>query len=682
MYKDLYFKLHHLEDYPEILPYARETLCSLLSEAYSQYGEQSIMTISSYSRRAMEELLRNEHEQVLSRWEQNLATTHNTSSKSSCLFRSRQEAREWLRRNAPVKYVDGAWLGHIHKTTTPFGLRGITKDTWQVLSEELGDGDLEKNHVYLYRQLLRDSDILLPDGDSPDFVHPDYSHGMDDVKVWRAAVCQLLISLFPDDFLPEILGFNLHFEQLTLDTLMASRELSRYGISAYYFQLHISIDNADSGHAAMALGIVARYMDLITETKGEAAAQVAWRRVQAGYMLSRSAGDVACEPMQPVAEPSSEHGLFLPTEDEAAMISMFKSKAQVSSKIHCPNRVKIGQRTITEWLSTELWSSQRPQDQLRLLHDLGDASPWVRRGDSARSLLIRELSWKGKMFGAFTHAEVNRVKQWIDSLGTSPVERDEAGAYWRLVGEQQRLEYPGPLLLDTEPSLYLSHVNEDVQLAFPRPPVAGLTMVPAIFMPLWFSHGCLLENTVAVPFRSITLLSSYMLRILRAESGFSPEIAGVTGIDEQQRISPSLVDLGLEIWEQYTLRYHVSGSPTAQMPTCLEDVLTTTLVEGDEEALAEARGFAHAMLLWSKRPFVNLGLLLGLSRAFLDLEFWVAGSLELLSEQGRHALWQLASRKSMSLSLCVEELRKDEDQYRSFLRGYNLGRAWVERAIV
>jgi hypothetical protein len=99
----------------------------------------------------------------------------------------------------------------------------------QVLSEELGDEDLEKNLVYLYRELLRSIGCNLPDGDSFDFVKP--KHGMDDIRTWKAAVGQLLISLFPSDFLPEILGFNLHYNQLALEILKATKELPLFVIS-------------------------------------------------------------------------------------------------------------------------------------------------------------------------------------------------------------------------------------------------------------------------------------------------------------------------------------------------------------------------------------------------------------------------------------------------------------------
>jgi hypothetical protein len=101
---------------------------------------------------------------------------------------------------------------------------------------------------------------------------------------------QLLISLFPHEFLPEILGFNLHYELLTMDTLKAARELPEFGISGYYFALHISIDNSDSGHTAMALETVVRYLEIIRE-QDPAMVLGVWKRVQAGYVLSSTSNE-------------------------------------------------------------------------------------------------------------------------------------------------------------------------------------------------------------------------------------------------------------------------------------------------------------------------------------------------------------------------------------------------------
>ena len=44
----------------------------------------------------------------------------------------------------------------------------------------------------------------------------------------------------------------MQFEAPTLEIIKASRELKEVDIDLYYFLLHISIDNADSGQTAIA----------------------------------------------------------------------------------------------------------------------------------------------------------------------------------------------------------------------------------------------------------------------------------------------------------------------------------------------------------------------------------------------------------------------------------------------
>ena len=77
-----------------------------------------------------------------------------------------------MKQIAPVKYVDGAWLGYINKITLPFALRPVVKNSWQVLSEELGDGDLDKNHAQVYRELMKSVPLNLPAADTADFIQP------------------------------------------------------------------------------------------------------------------------------------------------------------------------------------------------------------------------------------------------------------------------------------------------------------------------------------------------------------------------------------------------------------------------------------------------------------------------------------------------------------------------------
>ncbi|KAJ8123325.1 hypothetical protein ONZ43_g696 [Nemania bipapillata] len=392
-------------------------------------------------------------------------------------------------------------------------MRSITKDAWQILSEELGDGDVERNHVFVYRDLLRSVNVDLPAADSQEFVASDL--GMDNVSVWRGAVAQLLMGLFSHDFLPEALGFNLFFEQVTLETLQAAHELPKLGISGYYFLLHVCIDNTDSGHSAMAQSLVSHYLDTIRESGSEKEVELAWRRIQAGYVLSRQMGD----------EESGDGNAAVPSlrslsAKEDRVMRMLQCKARASSALHCKSRVKIAGQPLAAWLSSH--ALDNPQNQVSLLDGLRQASPWVRSGDSSSSLLVRELSWGGKMFGAFTDTEVEHLKEWIDSL---PHKSEEyaTDTYWNMIGS---------------------------------------------------------------PDQSM----------------------------ENSKISPVAQDQGLQF----------------------------------------AIAFARKVICWSTESVANEATLLGLARAFFDLEIWVANDQDLLNEEGRHA---------------------------EFAMGYEIGREEIEKAI-
>ncbi|GAM40053.1 hypothetical protein TCE0_034r12096 [Talaromyces pinophilus] len=691
-YQNLYYKLQNLEYFPEALSSARTELLSLLSEAISaeQVANrgQSILHIETYNKALLERFLTAEHNNILQQWE--AYNQRRASGRGPELFTSREAAKDWLKQRAPVKYVDGVWLGHVHKITTPFVLRRITKAAWQVLSEELGDGDLQKHHVYLYRRLLESVGINLPHGYAAEFTNT--RHGMLSTWAWKAAVSQLLISLFPNEFLPEILGFNLHYELITLESLKASKELSEFKISGYYFVLHVSIDNADSGHTAMALSTVINYLELIEEL-GLMDVQVAWRRIQAGYLLSKNIGEdsLGNEELENTTatvttarEQSSDNDAVGLTTQESDIVNMLLLKANVSRKIHCTSQTRIGQRTLMDWLSRETWRTRR-----EFIDAFADASPWVQRGNSGKSMLIKELSWGGKMFGAFTDAEVRRLRTWIDCLPLS--DEDKAyQAYSRAVGRTGS-KWPGlspqPFsdvavhhpVLPPIPAHWLpeygavSHPPSGNRVFTPDSPikVKELSSISAL-LALWFSHASLLENSVNVPFKTATQLGTAVIRILRAEYGFPPETAGVAGMDEQRQPSGfSLVDIGLEMARSSQARQSRFAEPTA-----LKDVLL-------QARNSQAATFAYDMLSLAQRPTEHQGLLMGLARAFLDLEVWVAdlhATLE-LSPGSTEALQKIIVRKSIGFQQVLEELGRMPVELGEFCRGYALGRTGIQIAL-
>lgn len=185
-----------------------------------------------------------------------------------------------------------------------------------------------------------------------------------------------------------------------------------------------------------------------------------------------------------------------------------------------------------------------------------------------------------------------------------------------------------------------------------------------VFLPLWFAHLCLLENTIQIPYQTANPLVSCILRILRAELGFSPEADGVNGADElkAEGMHRSLLDLGRDMVRRRGLAD----------PACLKDVLGE--LDGSSSLAVK---LSCSMLSWSMRPMENLGLLLGLARAFLDLEKQVAvGSL--LDSTGSEALLRIVERKEMGFRGCLANTEEDSSIHRDYLLGYQFGQGELE----
>jgi hypothetical protein len=666
-YRNLYHKTQNLERFPEILPEARQTLQSLLDQGLlmAKYKPQprTILDIHEFDKVQLQAFLKAEEAEVLREFEEYIQKRKDGAGPDH--FGSFEEARQFLKRGARWNYADGAWLSRTHQITTPFPLRKVMKGIWQIYSEELGDGDISKNHVFLYRQLLQSVGVELLDPDSPDFIHPD--HGLNDEPGWRYAVTQMLLSLFPNDFLPEILGFTLHYESPPLSGYKTAKELPEFGISPYYYTLHISIDNSDSGHSAMALGSIADFMQVVQET-GLMDHRSAWKRIQAGYLLGQSL----------------DYDETLHHYEEKLVDFLFK-KAELARKIHCTSRASLGGRSLSTWLPRRPNDGcERKQDPGRDIHAgkdgflaaLADSKPWVYRGDSGKSRLMQELTWKGRMFGAFTNYEVRLLRTWIDSLRSKDAGPEEV--YWDRVGGyetvQKKFSPPRHDVAVTHPVFPPMEVwapSTEHEFA-PREPLqlrkASLRL--DTLLPLWFVHPCLLENMINLPYRTIQPVYSHCLQLLRAEKGFSLEGSGISCMDEQLRpsYSPDLITLGLEMIRRHNL----------PEPTSLGDVLPHA---GDDGGVSDTVSFCLSLLSWSQRPMRNGAFLLGLSRAFLDLEVWVSCSDELLSGKQKYALAQIVKRKMTGFEACLAELQGDIKRCQEFIGGYDCGRTQLEKLL-
>lgn len=302
--------------------------------------------------------------------------TQRRGGQSQRYFPTKSHALHFLKGVAPTKLVDGAWL---------YGLVSQWRDARYIepiktYLEELGDGDAGKNHVLIYKKLLAAHECT-------------HWENLPESNFIQGAI-QLSLAQHASEFLPEIIGFNLGYEQLPLHLLICAYELAEWDIDPYYFTLHVTIDNADTGHAARAVQAVIDTVPNLGDRNSF------YQRVQNGYQLnSLGAGTT-----QIIAD----------FELEQELLNIFATKAVAGSQLHS-DYCRIGGKTVNEWLAEP--------EHIHEFVDILVRKGWIRRNEHPTksrfwNLLVGE---KGAMFGVFNAYELQVISDWIagDSLQVS-----------------------------------------------------------------------------------------------------------------------------------------------------------------------------------------------------------------------------------------------------------------------
>lgn len=283
-------------------------------------------------------------------------------------FSTRSHALYFLKYAAPTKLVDGAWLYGL--TAWPFD--PVLSHMLVTYLEELGNGESHKNHVVIYRNLLLQNGI---DATEP---LPD--------AFYRQAIVQLGLGWNASDFLPEIVGFNLAYEQLPLHLLITAYELNELGIDPHYFVLHQTIDNSDTGHALRAVqaafDCAAGFMDC----------KDYWKRVQKGAAL---------------ADYGKGTESIIEEFDIDQEVRWLFAKKSVAGKGAHSNYCRIEGKSVNEWLS-------HPEDISRLLSAL-EKNGWIKKNAPPSESKFWHLltDERAEMFGVFSGYELQLIHYWI-----------------------------------------------------------------------------------------------------------------------------------------------------------------------------------------------------------------------------------------------------------------------------
>jgi len=315
-------------------------------------------------------------------------------------FSSKAHALHFLRGVAPTKLVDGAWLYGLLQRWDDGRFTALI----QTYLEELGEGQPEKNHVVLYRKLLASQGC------------DDWQ--LDDEHFVQGAI-QLALAEHAERFLPEVIGFNLGYEQLPLHLLITAYELTELGIDPYYFTLHVTVDNADNGHAHKAVqGLRAAWPQM-----GDGAAF--YQRVRNGYRLN----DLGASTVSVIGD------FDLSTEVQR----IFEKKAAVGQFVHS-DYCRFEGRTVNQWLAEDV------EQFLAVLETRG----WIKRGHDPQESRFWQLivGEQAPMFGVFSAYEQQMIHDWIADDWQADGKRSPRSA---LLKGQARLNARRPAADSTAP---------------------------------------------------------------------------------------------------------------------------------------------------------------------------------------------------------------------------------------
>jgi hypothetical protein len=283
-------------------------------------------------------------------------------------FSNRAHALYFLRAVAPTKLVDGAWLyGLLKHWRNP-----RFSDLLRTYVEELGDGAADKNHVVIYRALMARYGLESLDP-------------LDD-GLYTQGVIQMALASAAEDYLPEVIGFNLGYEQLPLHLLITAYELNELGLDPYYFTLHVTVDNPDTGHAKRAVQAVLDNLPRVGD------ADNFWRRVRQGYQLSNAG----------VGSTDVIEGFDI----EHEVVRIFAHKSAAGHGAHS-DYCRVAGRNINDWLARE-------EDIPEFLGALQKAG-WIKRGAPVEESRFWGLlqGARAEMFGVFSPYELQLIHDWL-----------------------------------------------------------------------------------------------------------------------------------------------------------------------------------------------------------------------------------------------------------------------------
>lgn len=271
--RTLFYRLVNIENFANALPVALERVRAGLAQAETLFDAETAgrYTDARFFEYSPEALVARVESIYWSKLVDPYAPLGEIPSRDEVVFGQKYYALGNL--------VDGAWA--YRSSGTGRVERVADTGLFAIYADEMGLGDLEKNHITLIYRVLKSLGLDQPHIREDAFIDQDE---IPDI-FYTFPLNQLSLGLFPNRFYPEILGYNLGVEMFGLGEvrLHEIQKLKHWGFDPIYEAVHLSIDNLSAGHARQALTMIQAHLAETERRYSAAAHAVEWRRIWNGY---------------------------------------------------------------------------------------------------------------------------------------------------------------------------------------------------------------------------------------------------------------------------------------------------------------------------------------------------------------------------------------------------------------
>lgn len=380
-WRDYFYYLMNIEQYPDFLGKAKELAEEFLSDA------RTLMTNPGLGARVFVPYSRTNFDaQLEAIYEANRqgAVAFDPAVNPGD-FDTEEKIIERIRQLSPFNQLDGGWLQRV----TPAGnSTKVQSMLFQIWMDELGNGDPAQNHANIYTDLMRSAGIYYPNVKTKEYAqNPEIWDEMYSGSVYHTA-----ISLFPETYYPELIGMTLYLEWEANDLQRMVDLYEYYGYSSLFYKLHVAIDNTVDGHGAYAKRIVEIYLDEVREESGESGVQEHWERIWNGYIAFASGGVQRWR-----------YHLNNPKTPSQKVREMITRKRHYGALAH--HDKKLGPARINALF----------EEPDMLMEELA-RSDMIVPGDPDSSRLLKLMDPDGVMFRVFTDDEIEIWKEWIRAM--------------------------------------------------------------------------------------------------------------------------------------------------------------------------------------------------------------------------------------------------------------------------